>query len=222
MAVKQNLPLLGHLIAISGFCTMYKRLSYFDLPTEWRRLDSAGPVFINLIHEIDLPHYWYGSITRVYADQILSQRGFDAEEGAVITLRFASGLIGIFLLSDVVVSPHSFGSGTGENPVIPRNGQDFHRVFGSKRSSSVPEMTRWEYREGENSRIRELSSTKLNVPDMMIPFEAQIERFVKVIKGEKPASCDGAEGLRAVVVCEAIKRLMKEYRPMEIQLERQY
>lgn len=88
----------------------------------------------------------------------------------------------------MVVSPHSFESGTGENPVIPRNGQDSHRVFGSERSSRVPEMARWEYKEGENSWIRELSSTKLNVPDIMIPFEAQIEHSVKVIKGEKPAS----------------------------------
>lgn len=218
MAVKQHLPSLGRLIAITGLWTIFKPLSYFDPPTEWRRLNSAGPIFINLIHEIDLLHYWYGPITRVYAEQTVSQRGFEAEEGAAITLRFASGLVGTFLLSDAVVSPHSFEGGTGENPIIPRTGQDFHRAFGSEGSLSVPDMTLWGYGETENSWTKELSSTKLDIPDMKIPFEAQIEHFVKVIKGEEPASCDGAEGLSAVVVCEAIKQSMKENRPIEIEI----
>lgn len=180
-------------------------------------MESAGPIFINLIHEIDLLHYWYGPITRVYAEQAISQRGFDAEEGAAITLRFASGLVGTFLLSDAVVSPHSFEGGTGENPIIPRTGQDFHRVFGSEGTLSISDMTRWEYAEGEKSWNRELSSAKLEVPNMKIPFEAQIDHFVKAIRGEELASCDGAEGLRAVEVCEAIKQSMKEHRPVEIE-----
>jgi predicted dehydrogenase len=219
VAVKQHLPSLGRLVAINGLWTIYKPLPYFDPPTDWRRLDSAGPIFINLIHEIDLLHYWYGPIARVYAEQTVSQRRFDAEEGAAITFRFASGLVGTFLLSDAVVSPHSFEGGTGENPIIPRTGQDFHRAFGSERSLSVPDMTLWEYGVVENSWTNELSSTKLAVPDMKIPFEAQVEHFVNVIRGEEPASCDGAEGLRAVVVCEAIKQSMKEHRPIEIHVK---
>ncbi|KAF3038188.1 hypothetical protein E8E12_008715 [Didymella heteroderae] len=219
VAVKQHLPSLGRLVAINGLWTIYKPLSYFDPPTEWRRLDSAGPIFINLIHEIDLLHYWYGPITRVYAEQTISQRGFDAEEGAAITLRFASGLVGTFLLSDAVVSPHSFEGGTGENPIIPRTGQDFHRVFGSEGTLSVPNLTRWDYRAGENSWTKELSGTRLHVPDTKIPFEAQVEHFLKLIRGEELPSCDGAEGLRAVIVCEAIKTSMKEHRPVEIEAE---
>lgn len=216
VAVKQHLPSLGQLIAINGLWTIYKPLPYFDPPTEWRRLDSAGPIFINLIHEIDLLHYWYGPITRVYAEQALKQRGFDAEEGAAITFRFASGMVGTFVLSDAVVSPYSFEGGTGENPLIPQTRQDFHRVFGSQGSLSVPDMTRWDYGTGDRGWSKELVSTKMDVPDMKIPFEEQIEHFIKVIKGKEQARCDGVEGLRAVVVCEAVKRSMKENRPIEI------
>jgi len=126
VAVKQHLPSLGRLIGINGLWTIYKPLSYFDPLTDWRRLDSTGPIFINLIHEIDLLHYWYGPITRAYAEQTVSQRGFDTEEGAAI-------------------------SGNGENPIIPRTGQDFHRAFGSEGSLSVPDMTLWEYGECENN-----------------------------------------------------------------------
>ncbi|KAJ8116807.1 hypothetical protein OPT61_g1853 [Boeremia exigua] len=217
IAVKHQLTTLGRLIAVNGLWTLYKPLSYFDAPTDWRRLDSAGPIFINLIHEIDLLHYWYGPITRVYAEQTLSQRGFDAEEGAAITLRFASGLVGTFLLSDAVVSPFNFESGTGENPIIPHTGQDFHRLFGSHGSLSIPDMTRWDYGNEERSWNNILTGTKLDIPDMKVPFELQVEHFAKVIRGEEQASCDGAEGLRAVVVCEAIKQSMKESRPIEIE-----
>lgn len=214
--MKQHLPSLGRLIAINGLWTLYKPMSYFDPPTEWRRLDSAGPVFINLIHEIDLLHYWYGPITRVYAEKAPSQRGFDAEEGAAITLRFATGMVGTFLLADAVVSPHNFEAGTGENPLIPLVGQDFHRVFGADGSLSVPDMTKWEYKEGEKSWHAPLATTRLDVPDMKIPFEAQIEHFVAVIQGREEPCCDGAEGLRAVVVCEAIKTSMQTCRPVDI------
>lgn len=138
------------------------------------------PPCFNLIHEIDLLHYWYGPITRVYAEQTTSQR-LVAKGGAAITLKFASGLVGTFLLSDAVVSPHSFESGTGGIPIIPRTGKDFHRAFGSEGSSSVLDMSRWG--SGENSWTRGLSETKLDMPDMKILFEAQIEHFVRVVEG---------------------------------------
>ncbi|KAH7089284.1 quinate utilization oxidoreductase QutH [Paraphoma chrysanthemicola] len=215
VAVKHHLPSLGRLIAINALWTIFKPASYFDPPTEWRRLDSAGPIFINLIHEIDLLHYWYGPITRVYAEQAPSQRDFDAEEGCAITLRFASGMVGTFLLADAVVSPHNFEAGTGENPLIPYLGRDFQRVFGSNGSMSVPDMIRWEY-SGEKSWTAEMTATKLDVPEMKIPFEAQIEHFVGVIRGVEEPRCDGREGLRAVVVCEAIKASMRRGEAVEI------
>lgn len=219
VAVKQHLPTLGRLIAVNGLWTICKPLSYFEPPTDWRRLGSAGPIFINLIHEIDLLHFWYGAITRVYAEKTLSQRGYDAEEGAAITLRFANGMVGTFLLSDAVVSPYNFESGTGENPNIPFRGQDFHKAFGSEGSLSVPDMIRWCYGNADNSWVNDLIETKLDVPDMKIPFEAQIEHFLEVIRGTEQSSCDGAEGLKAVMVCEAIKKSIKEGRPIDIDQE---
>ncbi|KAF1933363.1 uncharacterized protein M421DRAFT_395380 [Didymella exigua CBS 183.55] len=222
VAVKQHILSLGRVIPTSGLWNIYNRLSYFGLPIEWRHLDSARPVFINIIHEIDLLHYWYGPITRFLAEQTIFQRRFDAEEGAAIMLRFASGLAGTFLLSDAVVSQHNFGGGTGENPIIPCTRQDFHSLFGSEGSLSVSDMTRWDYGNGENSRNRELLEIMLEVPDLKIPFASPIELFMKVIKDEESASCDGAEGLRAVVVCKAFKRSMKEHCPVEIDWGGQY
>lgn len=216
VTAKKHVQSLGQLIAVNGLWTIYKPMQYFDPPTEWRRLNSAGPVFINLIHDIDILHYLFGPITRVYAERTLSQRKFDTEEGAAITLRFASGMVGSFILSDAVVSPHNFECGTGENPTIPKVGKDFYRVFGSEGSLSIPDMIKWSYFGEEKSWNRELLAEKLEVPELDIPFELQIEHFVKVINEVEMPSCSGEEGLRAVAVCHAIKKSMEEGRPIEI------
>jgi len=219
ITAKKAIASLGRLVAVNGLWTLFKPPQYFDPPTEWRRLDTAGPIFINLIHEIDILHYLFGPITRVYAEQALSQRGYPAEEGAAITLRFANGMVGTFLLSDAVVSPHNFEAGTGENPTIPKVGQDFYRIFGSEGSLSVPNMTMWTYEKEAKSWTEELRSENVEVPTMKIPFQLQVEHFVRVIRGEESPSCSGIEGLRAVVVCEAIKRSMREGLPKDISPE---
>ncbi len=219
VAAKDLIPSLGRLIAMNGLWTIFKPPQYFDPPTEWRRLDSAGPIFINLIHEVDILHHLFGPITRVHAEQTLFQRGFAAEEGAAIIFKFASGMVGTFLLSDAVVSPHNFEAGTGENPTIPKVGQDFYRIFGSEGSLSVPDLTQWTYEKGKKSWTEQLENKTLEAPKMKIPFELQIEHFIKVIRGEEVPSCSGADGLRAVVVCEAVKKSMRTNQPVNVPVE---
>ncbi|ORY10430.1 hypothetical protein BCR34DRAFT_485686 [Clohesyomyces aquaticus] len=207
IATKKALPSLGRLIAINGLWTTYKPPEYFDPPTHWRRCDSAGVVLINLIHEIDILHHLFGPIVRVYAEETISQRSFPAEEGTAITLRFANGIVGTFILSDAVVSPHSFESGTGENPMIPRTGEDCYRIFGSEGSLSVPDMTIWRYSSSVRSWAERLDRESLDVEDMAVPFELQLGHFVRVIRGEEEPRCSGVDGLRAMAVCEAIRSL---------------
>ena len=214
------MPSLGRLIAVNGLWTIYKPPQYFDPPTEWRRLDSAGPVFINLIHEVDILHHLFGPINRVHAEKTLSQRGHTVEEGAAIIFKFANGMVGTFLLSDAVVSPHNFEAGTGENPTIPKVGQDFYRIFGSEGSLSVPDLTQWTYEREKKSWTERLQSKTFEVPEMKAPFELQIEHFIQVIRGEEAPSCSGVEGLRAVIVCEAVKRSMRTNQPVDIPAEK--
>lgn len=216
VTTKTAISSLGRLVAVSGLWTLYKPQEYFQPPTEWRRLNTAGPILINLIHEIDILHHLFGPIVRVFAEETVSQRGYPAEEGAAITLKFANGMVGTFLLSDAVVSPHNFEAGTGENPTIPKVGQDFYRIFGSEGSLSVPNMVRWTYQKEAKGWTEELQRESLELPPTKAPFELQIEHFVKVIRGEETPSCSGVEGLRAVVVCEAIKQSMREGRPKDI------
>lgn len=137
---------LGRIIAINGLWTTYKPASYFAPPAEWRASSNGGPVFINLIHEVDLLQYLVGPIVRVHAEKTVTQReNHEAEEGAAVVFRFASGCVGTFLLSDAVPSPYTFEAGTGENPTIPLTKQDFYRIFGTEACLSVPDLTRWSY-----------------------------------------------------------------------------
>lgn len=218
IATKNALPSLGRVITVNGLWTLYKPPEYFEPPMEWHKLDSAGPILINLIHDIDILQSWLGPIVRVFAEKTISQRDHPAEEGAAITLKFANGIVGTFVLSDAVVSPHNFESGTGENPTIPATGLDSYRIFGTEGSLSFPDMIKWTYGE-KRSWTEQLTSDRVDVPDLKIPFELQVEHFVKVIRGEEVPNCSGSDGLRAVSVCEAIRRSIAECCPVVIPVE---
>ncbi|KAK5102674.1 hypothetical protein LTS08_003474 [Lithohypha guttulata] len=208
--------ILGNIIAITGLWTTFKPPSYFQSPTEWRQSSSAGVLLINMIHDIDLLHHLFGPITRVYAERTAAQRGYIAEEGAAITLRFACGVVGTFLTCDHTPSPHSFEAGTGENPMISKTEKDFYRVFGTEGMLEIPHCRVWSYREGEEKSWSSKLVVEEGGVEEDIPFVSQLKHFLRVVKGEEEPMCSGADGLRALIVCEAIKRSMRDEVPVTI------
>lgn len=207
---------LGRVIAVNGLWTLCKPLDYFAPPADWRRTADGGVVLINMVHEVDLLHYLFGPITTVHAEKAISQRGFDAEEGAALTLRFKSGVVGSFVVADNVPSPYNFESGTGENPLVPKTGQDFYRVFGSEATLSVPDMAVWSYQGTKKSWHEKLSQDEVPVRDG-VPFELQLEHFVKVVRGEEEPRCTPHAGLAALIVCDAIKRALEGNTTVEVE-----
>jgi predicted dehydrogenase len=205
---------VGAITAVSGLWTVLKPASYFADLQAWRGKKSGGggPVLLNFIHEIDLMHYLFGPVTRIHAEKTLSRRPQDAdsaEEGAAVTMRFASGVVGTFVLSDNVASPHSFEGGTGENPVLAKTGADVYRIFGTEGTLSVPDMVLSTYEDGKVGWEQSVSVRRVEVENMHVaPFDSQLEHFVKVCRGEAKSSCSGEEGLRALVVCEAIRKAL--------------
>jgi predicted dehydrogenase len=212
---------IGRPLAVSGLWALRKPASYYQAPTAWRASSESGggPVLINLVHEIDILHYLLGPIVRVYAEQTLSTRGHDAEEGAAIVLRFESGVVGTFLLCDAAPSAHSFEAGTGENPNIPRSGRDFYRVFGTEGTLSVGDMKVERYRErddgGEGGWSDEIVEEDVKVGGE-VPFDEQVGHLVKVVRGLERPRCSIEDGLRAVVVAEAVREAMRTGVPVNI------
>ena len=208
---------LGQVIATQGTWCLRKLAAYYDGIGEWRRSDeSGGVVLINLVHEVDLLQYLLGPITMVSAVETAKTRGFDAEEGAAIILRFESGVVGTFLLSDSTPSPWNFEGGTGENPTIPQvEGEDaaggFYRIMGTKGSLSVPDLTRWTGEWNEK-----LGKEEVEVQKEIVPFDEQIEHFARVVSGSEKPRCTAEEALSAMVVCQAVKEAMRSGMWVEI------
>jgi predicted dehydrogenase len=202
---------IGRPIAVSGLWALYKPPSYFDAPTDWRaNHDGGGVILINMIHEVDILQFLLGPITRVHAEQTKQLRGHEAEEGAAILLRFESGVVGTFLIVDTVPSAHNFESGTGENPTIPKAGRDFYRLFGTDGTLSVGDMVVTKHSHDETkSWTSKLQNSQVPV-GTEIPFDEQIKNLVRVVYGQEEPRCSGDDGLRAMVVCECIRKALKE------------
>lgn len=222
-----NAGSLGQVIAVNGLWTLYKPEKYFSPPGDWRRNRFSGGVIpINLVHDIDILHYMFGPVVRIHAEKTLPQRPnppHEAEEGAALTLRFASGVVGTFLVCDATPSPHNFETGTGENPIIPKSptggDSDFYRIFGSNASLSVPDMTRWSY-DGrpEKGWDQTLAVERFEV-EHATPFDMQLAHFVDVIQDKAKPSCSGQEGLRALIVCQAAQKALETGQTVDIDAE---
>ena len=170
-----------------------------------------------MIHDVDLLQYFLGPITRVHAEQTMSQRCHEAEEGAAILLRFASGVVGTFIISDATPSSHTWEAATGENPIFPRVGKDVYRIFGTEGSLSVGDMVVSKHSQGDEKSWRNrLEEHTLHV-DNEIPFDEQIKHLVRVVRGEERPRCTGEDGLSALIVCDAIKRALKDGVAIDIQ-----
>jgi predicted dehydrogenase len=105
---------LGQIVSVHGMFWLIKPDDYFDVA--WRREKGAGPVFLNLIHDVDLLRYLCGDIVAVQAAQSNRLRGNAVEETAVMILHFASGALGTVNLSDAIQSPWSWESAVRLSP----------------------------------------------------------------------------------------------------------
>ena len=188
---------LGDIVAVQGQFWLYKPDDYFD--ASWRKGMGAGPTLINLIHDIDLLRYFCGEIAEISAIRSNAQRGFEVEDTAALTLRFTSGAIGAFTLSDTIAAPWSWEMTSAENPIYPHRPGSCYRIGGTRGSLSVPDLHLWAH-DGKRSWWNPISSKQLDV-EHDDAFALQFAHFVQVIRGAKPL-VDAAEGhasLKAVL-----------------------
>ncbi len=109
---------LGRVLLVNAMFWLFKPDDYFDI--EWRRQDGAGPVFLNLIHDVDNLRHLFGEVVSVQARESNAVRGNPVEETSVILLVFESGLLATLSVCDSVVAPWSWEMTTGENPAYPK------------------------------------------------------------------------------------------------------
>lgn len=197
---------IGEVCAASATCWFYKPDPYFaDAP--WRMRKGAGPISVNLVHDVDLLRHFCGEVIAVQAAARPSVRGFENEDLASALLTFASGAVATVSVSDAIAAPWSWEHTAGENPVYPKTNQSCYQIGGSHGSLSVPDLRLWRHE---------------NQPDWWAPIEAetlpkhsqnplavQAKHFADVIFGDAQPMVSGWEGLRSLQVVEAIQQAVE-------------
>ncbi|WP_085033589.1 Gfo/Idh/MocA family protein [Ensifer aridi] len=193
---------LGRVLVVNAMFWLFKPDDYFDI--SWRRERGAGPVFLNLIHDVDNLRYLFGDVAAVQARESNAVRGNAVEETAVILIEFKNGVLGTATVSDSVVAPWSWEMTTGENPAYPRTEQSCYMIGGTHGSLAVPSLEVWR-NPGKRSWWEPLDQKRVEVDDED-PLVLQIRQFCKVIRGGEPPLVSGREGLETLRVIDAVKR----------------
>lgn len=203
---------LGRLVTVHGFFWLFKPDDYFDV--EWRQKAGAGPVLINLIHDLDLLRYLCGEIVSVQAMASNAVRGFAVEDTAAAVLRFENGALGTINASDTAVAPWSWEQTSGENLAYPRTDQPCYMIGGTHGSLSLPRCEVWT-NAGARSWWKPLHASWVHAPDAD-PLVLQIAHFRAVIRDGVAPLVSGREGLRTLQVVEALTRSAAEGVPVSI------
>jgi len=209
---------LGRLVAISGSAVFCKPDAYFD-EAPWRRRQGAGPVLLNMIHEVDtlraLVGAVAGEIVEVQAMVTSATRGFEVEDSAVVGLRFAAGALASLVLSDCATGPHSWEQTSGENRRYDHHADDdCYHIAGTCGSLCVPTM-RLRHYEGEASWWLPLVTERLPVLERN-PLSAQLAHFCEVIQRRAAPLVSAQDATRTLEVTLAITESARGGRPVAI------
>jgi predicted dehydrogenase len=206
---------LGSVVAVVGTALFYKPDDYFDVGGGWRRQPGGGPILLNLIHEVNNLQSLVGDVVRVQATASKATRGLDVEDTAAMVFTFASGALGTFLLSDAAASPRSWEQTSMENTTYASYpDEDCYHIAGTAGSLSVPTM-RLRVFPGTRSWWERFDSSTVEL-ERSDPLAGQIEHFASVIRGDAEPICSGRDGLRTLLVVDAVLEAARTGAPVDI------
>lgn len=195
---------LGRLVSVVGTAMFYKPDAYFtDAP--WRTQKGGGPVLINLIHEIHNLRLLCGDVVEVQAMASNAVRGFEVEDTAAINFRFASGVLGTFLVSDTSASARSWEQTSQENKDYASDAdEDCYVIAGTLGSLAIPTMRMKTYASPAERSWFKPFLTETLVIERENPLLLQLEHFLEVIRGNARPRVTVRDGLQNLQVVEAI------------------
>lgn len=206
---------LGSIVAVVGTAMFYKPADYFDVGGGWRRQPGGGPILLNLIHEVNNLQSLVGHVVRVQAATSNGTRGFEVEDTAAMIFTFADGALGTFLLSDTAASPRSWEQTSQENTSYATYpDEDCYHLAGTRGSLSVPTM-RLKVHQGEGSWWQPFESSTVEI-EGSDPLAKQIEHFAAVIRGEVAPICSGRDGLKTLLVVDAVLEAARTHVPVDV------
>ncbi len=192
---------IGKIVSVHTHFWLHKDESYFE--NQWRRLSGAGPININLSHDIDLLLYFIGDIDYLHAYASNATRSFEVEDTAVIIAKFKNSALCTINMSDTIPSPWSWELTAGDNPSYPKTDQLYCMIGGTDGSIELPNNRLWHYTD-ERHWYKPISS-EIFMKKIQDPLIAQLEHFAAVIRGEASPIVSGLNGLKVMEVIEALK-----------------
>jgi predicted dehydrogenase len=207
---------LGRIVGVMGSAAFFKPDHYFaDAP--WRKEPGAGPLLLNMIHEVHNLRMLAGEIVAVQAFSSHAVRGFAVEDTVAINLRFANGALGSFLLSDTAASPKSWEQTSQENKAYPTyDNEDCYVVAGTHGSLAIPTMRLHTYPRAEDRswwKPFEVGTVGMVRDD---PIQRQMEHFGALVRGEAVPLVSARDGLANLRVTEAIVAAAKSGTTIEV------
>ena len=193
---------LGRLVAVQGSALFHKPAGYFS-EAPWRCRRGGGPILINMVHEVDNLRMLAGEIDAVQAVASNARRDHEVEDTVAITLRFANGALGSFVLSDVAASTRSWEQTSGENRAFARDSHEAcYFVTGDRGTLAVPTL-RLQTAAREPSWFEPMAERTLVAPQVD-PLQRQLQHFAAVIRRTEPPLVTVRDAARSLQVTLAI------------------
>ena len=192
---------LGKLTVSSFHYMIYKNDEYFDV--EWRRKKGAGPILVNLVHDVDLLRYLLGEPVAVQGMQSSAARGFETEDSAVVNVRFADGALASMTISDATASPWNWEATAREDPQYRPFDADAYFIGGTLGALSLPRLHQFSY-DGASNWHKPL---QMEIPavDPALPHKMQLKHFVKVVRREVEPVVTPADNVKTLTLLNAVK-----------------
>lgn len=195
---------LGRLVAVTGAALFYKPDAYFE-EGPWRREAGGGPILLNMIHEVHNLRMLCGDIVAVQAFASHATRGFAVEDTVAINLRFASGALGSFVLSDTAASARSWEQTSQENKAYASyEDEDCYLVAGTFGSLAIPSMRLKTYASAGQRSWNEPFDLDVAAVERSDPLVRQMAHFAQVARGQAEPLVSVHDGLRNLQITEAI------------------
>jgi len=123
-------------------------------------------------------------------------------------MRFASGALGTFIMSDAGASPWAFEAATAENPAINVRGDDPLRFIGTIAAMSFPSLQMWSGLEGSPTDWQHpMQHHQGPTLPKVDAIKVQLDRFAAIVQGSSDdLLATGQDGRRTMLVLDAVQR----------------
>lgn len=203
---------LGDIVAVNGMTLFDKPANYFDVA--WRKSTGGGVLLINLIHDIDILRHLVGEIDSIRAFTSHA-RGFAVEDGASLSIRFANGALGSFIISDNAVSPWAWEYSSGQALYHPTQPGPCLFLAGRKAALSVSDMYLWRHeRDGEHWQhpLARHYRGAAGLPT----YVAQLAHFAAVVRREEQPLITARDGMATLAATLAVDLAAREDRTVTL------